>query len=227
MFPMYSAIFCPCIRSPPCAGGGGSPHCGRIPVGGGSARAHGGLGAAFVAMPGHKGLYGPQGTGLLLCRELGEPPWPGDREPVPAAQYARFPARPGGGRDPQRPRGGGSAGGAAVSAPAGHPPLFRHETALIRQAAKGLGRMPRVQVYWAGEKGCQGAFSPSAWPGGTRVGWPTGWGSRGSPCGRGSIAPPGPRHRGHGGHRDRANERLGLQHRGEVERFLRAMEKLG
>ena len=25
------------------------------------------LGAAFVAMPGHKGLLGPQGTGLLLC----------------------------------------------------------------------------------------------------------------------------------------------------------------
>lgn len=24
-------------------------------------------GAAFLAMPGHKGLYGPQGTGLLLC----------------------------------------------------------------------------------------------------------------------------------------------------------------
>ena len=30
-------------------------------------------GAAFVAMPGHKSLYGPQGTGLLLCREGGEP----------------------------------------------------------------------------------------------------------------------------------------------------------
>ncbi len=27
------------------------------------------LGAAFVAMPGHKGLLGPQGTGLLLCGE--------------------------------------------------------------------------------------------------------------------------------------------------------------
>ena len=25
------------------------------------------LGAAFIAMPGHKGLYGPQGTGRLLC----------------------------------------------------------------------------------------------------------------------------------------------------------------
>ncbi|MBR2366887.1 MAG: aminotransferase class V-fold PLP-dependent enzyme [Oscillospiraceae bacterium] len=31
------------------------------------------LGAAFVAMPGHKGLYGPQGTGLLLCGRLPEP----------------------------------------------------------------------------------------------------------------------------------------------------------
>ena len=27
------------------------------------------LGAQFVACPGHKGLYGPQGTGLLLCGE--------------------------------------------------------------------------------------------------------------------------------------------------------------
>jgi cysteine desulfurase family protein len=26
-------------------------------------------GAEFIAMPGHKGLYGPQGSGLLLCRD--------------------------------------------------------------------------------------------------------------------------------------------------------------
>ncbi|MDE7218425.1 MAG: aminotransferase class V-fold PLP-dependent enzyme [Oscillospiraceae bacterium] len=32
-------------------------------------------GAAYVAMPGHKGLYGPQGTGLLLCGE-GQTPRP-------------------------------------------------------------------------------------------------------------------------------------------------------
>ncbi len=31
------------------------------------------LGAAFIAMPGHKGLHGPQGTGLLLCGESGRP----------------------------------------------------------------------------------------------------------------------------------------------------------
>lgn len=31
------------------------------------------LGAAFIAMPGHKGLLGPQGTGLLLCGETPSP----------------------------------------------------------------------------------------------------------------------------------------------------------
>ena len=31
------------------------------------------LGAAFVAMPGHKGLLGPMGTGLLLCGRLPKP----------------------------------------------------------------------------------------------------------------------------------------------------------
>lgn len=31
------------------------------------------LGAAFIAMPGHKSLFGPQGTGILLCGESGIP----------------------------------------------------------------------------------------------------------------------------------------------------------
>lgn len=31
------------------------------------------LGAAFVAMPGHKGLLGPQGTGILLCAQNPKP----------------------------------------------------------------------------------------------------------------------------------------------------------
>ena len=31
------------------------------------------LGADFIAMPGHKGLLGPQGTGLLLCRADAQP----------------------------------------------------------------------------------------------------------------------------------------------------------
>ncbi len=31
------------------------------------------LGANFIAMPGHKGLLGPQGTGLLLCAQRAQP----------------------------------------------------------------------------------------------------------------------------------------------------------
>lgn len=31
------------------------------------------LGAKFIAMPGHKGLLGPQGTGVLLCSDSGRP----------------------------------------------------------------------------------------------------------------------------------------------------------
>lgn len=31
------------------------------------------LGSDFIAMPGHKGLYGPQGTGLLLCKQQAKP----------------------------------------------------------------------------------------------------------------------------------------------------------
>lgn len=31
------------------------------------------LGASFIAMPGHKGLLGPQGTGLLLCGDVPKP----------------------------------------------------------------------------------------------------------------------------------------------------------
>ena len=30
------------------------------------------LGAEFIAMPGHKALFGPQGTGILLCRNKGK-----------------------------------------------------------------------------------------------------------------------------------------------------------
>lgn len=33
----------------------------------------GGWGAAYVALPGHKGLYGPQGTGVLICGRDADP----------------------------------------------------------------------------------------------------------------------------------------------------------
>lgn len=48
-------------------------------------------GAAYVAMPGHKGLYGPQGTGLLLCGEeyVRSLCWREAREACPASRRCR------------------------------------------------------------------------------------------------------------------------------------------
>ena len=45
----------------------GAQSAGMIPIDFGE------LGADFIAMPGHKGLLGPQGTGLLLCGRLPDP----------------------------------------------------------------------------------------------------------------------------------------------------------
>ncbi len=63
------------------------------------------LGAAFIAMPGHKGLYGPQGTGILLCgmtpkplieggtgsrsREQAMPDFPPDESVIPRPSRSR------------------------------------------------------------------------------------------------------------------------------------------
>ena len=113
-------------------------------------------GAAFVAMPGHKGLYGPQGTGLLLCQAGGEPLIAGG-----TGSLSRQPEMP----DflPDRLEAGthnvpGVAGlleGLRFLRRRGIHSLFCHEAALVRQAAEGLAQLPRVQVYSAGEKGCQ------------------------------------------------------------------------
>lgn len=57
---------------------------------------------AFVAMPGHKGLYGPQGTGLLLCgRDVLPLLEGGTGQRVPPAGNAGLSARPVGGRHAQ------------------------------------------------------------------------------------------------------------------------------
>lgn len=42
----------------------------RVAVGGAAAVRPCGAGRGFIGMPGHKALYGPQGTGLLLCARM-------------------------------------------------------------------------------------------------------------------------------------------------------------
>ena len=147
-------------------------------------------GAAFVAMPGHKSLYGPQGTGLLLCREGGEPLLRGG-----TGSLSRQPEMP----DflPDRLEAGthnvpGAAGlleGLRFLRRRGIAAIRRQETALVAQLARGLDRLPGVQVYAAWEKGCQTGCSPSGWPTGTRGGWPTPSASGAWRCGRGFTAP--------------------------------------
>jgi len=113
-------------------------------------------GAEFVAMPGHKGLYGPQGTGLLLVRDTARPLLEGG-----TGSQSRLQAMP----DflPDRLEAGthnipGAAGlleGLRFVEKTGLPVILRHETALLDRAAAGLARLPGVRVFRGEEAGCQ------------------------------------------------------------------------
>lgn len=110
-------------------------------------------GAAFVAMPGHKGLYGPQGTGLLLC---------GSQTPVKPLLYggtgsaSLVQAMP----DflPDRLEAGthnipGLAGlleGLDFVAKKGPENILAHEQRLVALAREGLGQLPGVEVFGDG-----------------------------------------------------------------------------
>lgn len=121
-----------------------------------------GWGADFVAMPGHKGLYGPQGTGLLLCRERGEPLLRGG-----TGSLSRLPDMP----DflPDRLEAGthnmpGAAGllaGLRFVVRTRPEVLLRHEVALQEQAARGLARLPGVEVFRG--RGCQSGVLSFRW----------------------------------------------------------------
>ena len=115
------------------------------------------LGAAFIAMPGHKGLYGPQGTGLLLC---------GGREAVPLLQGGTgsasalqtmpdyLPDRLEAGTHNLPGIAGLLAGLRYVT---GRTPeaIGKREGALIRRAAGELARLPHVTVFRARDPACQ------------------------------------------------------------------------
>ena len=108
------------------------------------------LGAAFVAMPGHKGLYGPQGTGLLLCGAEPSPLIEGGTGSASLLQDMPdvLPDRLEAGTHNVPGIAGLEAGLRFVreKTPA-H--ILRHERRLIRRAADGLRRLPGVTVYAA------------------------------------------------------------------------------
>ncbi len=119
------------------------------------------LGADFLAMPGHKGLCGPQGTGLLLCGRVPEPLLRGG-----TGSASRSRAMP----DflPDRLEAGthnmpGIAGlleGIRFLESEGVETVRRREEELLARLAAGLRALPGVEVFAAEEPGRQsGALS--------------------------------------------------------------------
>lgn len=107
-----------------------------------------GWGAAFIAMPGHKGLYGPQGTGLLLCGGEAQPLICGGTGSLSASQEMP-------GFLPDRLEAGtqnvcGAAGllaGMEFVARKGTERIHAHERRLACRMMDRLDRLPGVTVY--------------------------------------------------------------------------------
>ncbi len=106
------------------------------------------LGAAFIAMPGHKGLYGPQGTGLLLCGIDAEPLLCGGTGSDSASRDMPtfLPDRLEAGTH-NMPGVAGLLAGLAYVNRVGTETILNHERRLMAQMAAGLATMDHVTVY--------------------------------------------------------------------------------
>lgn len=110
------------------------------------------LGCAFVGMPGHKGLYGPQGTGVLLCREdmAGKTLLEGGTGSVSIQQEmpAFLPDRLEAGTH-NMPGIAGLMAGVRYVRGRGLDKILDRERRLVRLAASELKRIPGLLVYAA------------------------------------------------------------------------------
>ncbi len=108
------------------------------------------LGAAFIAMPGHKGLYGPQGTGLLLCGGEAAPLMEGGTGSRSADQAMPdfLPDRLEAGTH-NVPGAAGLLAGLRYVKARGTGAILEQERALTLRAARGLSRLAGVTVYAA------------------------------------------------------------------------------
>lgn len=108
------------------------------------------LGAQFIAMPGHKGLLGPQGTGVLLCRSGAEPIMAGGTGSDSRSQDmpALLPDRLEAGTHNIPGIAGLMAGTRYVRA-RGTAEIGRHERELTALLADALGNVPGLEVFAA------------------------------------------------------------------------------
>lgn len=126
-----------------------SQSAGCVPVDAGKWR------AAFVAMPGHKGLYGPQGTGLLLCSAPVKPLLEGGTGSASVLQTMPdyLPDRLEAGTH-NIPGIAGLLEGIRFVRGRGVERIGRHEASLSRKMAGGLVRIPGISVYEQGTDEC-------------------------------------------------------------------------
>lgn len=109
------------------------------------------LGAAFIAMPGHKGLYGPQGTGLLLCGcDQIRPLMEGGTGSVSRQQTMpeELPDRLEAGTH-NMPGIAGLLEGIRFVRSVGVEEIARHERSMVRYAAQKLQKLPGVKLWLA------------------------------------------------------------------------------
>ena len=114
------------------------------------------LAPAFLAMPGHKGLYGPQGTGLLLCGSDALPLIEGGTgsESLRQSMPDFLPDRLEAGTHNVPGIAGLEAGIAFVRAQRPER-ILHHSRALIRRAGEGLGKIPNVHGFLSLEANLQ------------------------------------------------------------------------
>ena len=108
-------------------------------------------GAEFIAAPGHKGLYGPQGTGLLLCaKETVQPLMEGGTGSASMIQTmpAYLPDRLEAGTH-NIPGIAGLLEGLKFVEEKGPECILEHERHLALRAAKKLEQIPRAEVFFA------------------------------------------------------------------------------
>lgn len=114
------------------------------------------LGAAFIAMPGHKGLYGPQGTGLLLCGGKTKPLLFGGtgseskRQEMPEFLPDRLEAG-----THNMPGIAGLLEGMKFIQAKGLDRIHAHEVSLIRELGSELKGLPGMEVYLSPDPGAQ------------------------------------------------------------------------
>ena len=111
---------------------------------------------AFAAMPGHKGLYGPQGTGLLLCGHDVLPLLEGGTGSASIRQEMPdfLPDRLEAGTHNVPGIAGLEAGISFVRAQR-QERILHHSRVLIRKAGEGLQRIPRVHAFLSPNAGAQ------------------------------------------------------------------------